>query len=220
MTGNGNICRDYAPRPLDAWLALLSAFALMLSVILVAMSMTGCVSEVPNTGFHPIVRDFGPFKETWLYSKAEVWQPLMVPVLYEGKDCYQVVETWHCYAHEIPKGLIVDGASVPRWAWTFMPPDGLHRAAALYHDWIYLNKGVLPDTTTYSRAQADKCFFELMIECGVSERRAKIAYEGVRLGGWAVWNRPKEPPVILPVENRMGTQNPKPRNFLSHLYAP
>ena len=49
----------------------------------------------------------------------------------------------------IPEGFVYDGATVPRWLWTLigMTPDGLHRAAALMHDWMYAHRGFLPSNS-------------------------------------------------------------------------
>lgn len=46
----------------------------------------------------------------------------------------------------IPAGFKYDGASVPRvfWSVTGFLPDGLGRAAALVHDFIYVHKGKMP----------------------------------------------------------------------------
>src|SRR5690606_37335397 len=52
------------------------------------------------------------------------------------------------YLHRItvPAGFEHDGASVPRLLWTLSgaAPDGLHRAAALVHDFNYRHRGRLP----------------------------------------------------------------------------
>lgn len=87
----------------------------------------------------------------------------------------------------VPEGFIYDGASVPRLAWSFMPPDGLHRAAALVHDFLYVHLGRMAHRT-YTRAEADKIFYLIMRDSGVSYFRAKAAYLAVRAGGWTYWN--------------------------------
>jgi hypothetical protein len=79
----------------------------------------------------------------------------------------------------------------------------------------------MPEGTVYTRKEADVAFYHLMLEAGVSERRAGIAYRGVRLGGWVAWAS-RESPLFLPVERqRMSApQFLPPRTIHSHLYAP
>lgn len=151
-------------------------------------------------------------------------QPLLIPILYKGDECYQLVESWAFTTLgirvSIPKGFVADGASVPRALWPFMPPDGTHRAASLAHDWLYVNKGHVDDTEfVWTRSDADETFLELMIKALISPARARIAYRGVRLGGWWVWSRPKKPPVILPIRNALAASVQK-RRLIKHLYAP
>ncbi len=166
-----------------------------------------------------------PERAKTLVQKDTIAQPLLVPLVYRGKELYQNLEDWtftdsQGVVHTVPKGLIVDGASVPRSCWWFMPPDGLHRAGAFAHDWLYINKGRI-DGMNFTRAECDTTFYNLMVAAGVSERRAGLAYRGVRLGGWSVWNREYEGPIILPVSKRMWAPRViEPRTASSHLYAP
>lgn len=159
-----------------------------------------------------------------LASKERVTQPLLVPIYHKGEECYQFVRPWSFVdngtTHHVPKGLVIDGASVPRLCWPWMPPDGAHRAGAAGHDWAYLNKGHITGLNL-TRHECDVIFYDLMVDAGVSERRAGIAYRGVRLGGWRVWNRPAEPLVILPVDPRMAARRITPeRTMFSHIFAP
>lgn len=156
-------------------------------------------------------------------ARARLTQPLLVPVRVDGHENYQNTREWpvtvNGTTHRIPKGLIVDGASVPRMCWSFMPPDGLHRAGAFFHDWGYINKGILPDGPILTRHQCDEAFYNLMVEAGVSEKRAGLAYRGVRIGGWKVWNRPRQPLLILPVDERMAVRDARERTFSRHIYS-
>ncbi len=138
----------------------------------------------------------------------EFAQPLIVPI---AEDLYRLVET---YSYEwdnagirnrltIPAGFEFDGASAPRIIWTLtgIIPDGLIRAAALVHDFIYRHGGRLPAGVhqvlvngewvdargRWTRGQADKMFARLMREAGYSKTRRRAAYLGVRLFGWASW---------------------------------
>ncbi len=83
----------------------------------------------------------------------------------------------------VKEGFRWDGASVPKILWGLgFKPDGKHRAAALVHDFIYINKGMLPAGSMYSsytqikdqiqygsitRKDADRLFGRMMKEAGV-----------------------------------------------------
>lgn len=102
----------------------------------------------------------------------------------------------------IPAGFICDGASVPKILWHFMLPDGLHRAAALVHDFLYEYRGKLPIGSyqrltgnkweiidaQWERRHADKMFARILRESNVSKFKRRNAYRAVRAGGWTYWN--------------------------------
>jgi hypothetical protein len=77
-------------------------------------------------------------------------QPHIIPIKESG-DLYMLEEDYEIslkpYGLDfyifIPKGFRYDGATVPRWFWsiTGLTRDGIHRPAALVHDYIYVNKG-------------------------------------------------------------------------------
>lgn len=97
----------------------------------------------------------------------------------------------------IPAGFICDGASVPRIVWTGsgLTPDGLLRAAALVHDWIYYHKGrvhayslnrgmdIEGQMISVNREDADRIFLRLMLAAGMPGWRAKVAWRAVRIFG-------------------------------------
>lgn len=105
----------------------------------------------------------------------------------------------------IPAGFEYDGASNPWWLWTItrILPDGLGRAAALVHDWLYVHKGRLMDGkfqrytqelwrgvyTPWERHQADKLFANMLDEAGETKIRRRMMYLGVRLVGWIYWRK-------------------------------
>lgn len=123
------------------------------------------------------------------------------------------------YRIVVPRGFIHNGASVPRLVWTIsgILPDGLIRAAALIHDWIYRCRGRLPWPTyqykspnalktnpfgrideetmwcdihgVWTRKNADRLFARIMREAGMSKRRRRAAYLAVRMFGWVAWRR-------------------------------
>ncbi|MCB1137248.1 MAG: DUF1353 domain-containing protein [Leptospiraceae bacterium] len=104
----------------------------------------------------------------------------------------------------VPSGFTYDGASVPRIAWslTGIRPDGLLRAAAAVHDWIYRWAGDLPEGShefridasewqvaigRWKRKDADRLFGRMMREAGVGAIKRKMAYVAVRLMGRLGW---------------------------------
>lgn len=105
----------------------------------------------------------------------------------------------------VPKNFIYDGASVPgALGWMVgLHRDGLIRAAALVHDFIYKNKGVLPNGAFYispdgganwvighgkwNRADCDKLFRKMMVESGMPGYKVDIAYNMVKMFGWTYW---------------------------------
>lgn len=137
-------------------------------------------------------------------EREHTLQPAIVAVWYQGKEAFQLVADWSFYdgnghPHTIPKGFVFDGASVPRWAWWWMPPIGRQDAGALPHDWIYVHKGHLPDGATFTRAEADMLLYDLLVDAGLSSTRSGLVYRAVRFGGGLTWSRPAEPVPILPV---------------------
>lgn len=109
------------------------------------------------------------------------------------------VENWII----VKDGFRWDGASVPKifWNWGFKT-DGKHRAAALIHDFIYVNKGKLPQGSmiskyknqtaqnqygSFSRVDADRLFGRMMKEAGVSKLRRNLMWFAVSSFGWIYW---------------------------------
>lgn len=108
------------------------------------------------------------------------------------------------YRFIVPEGFKYDGASVPRIYWTIVGflPDGLGRAAALIHDYIYVYKGKIPKghllvkddsgqwveyQGEWIRKRADKLFLSLLIKGGVPKIRRNLAYWAVKGFGWYPW---------------------------------
>jgi len=127
-----------------------------------------------------------------------------------GRTAYVLNNDW-CYKWEIegrirrinmPKGFIYDLASVPRaGALIGIHPDGLHRAAATIHDWIYEHEGELPKGSyqefidgewvdlddVWIRENADRIFCRIMKESGVGRKRRWIMFKVVHRLGWIAW---------------------------------
>ena len=135
-------------------------------------------------------------------------QPLNIPL---SKKYYKLVEDYgyrwthdgSAYRIQVPAGFIYDGASVPRLLWSVfgLRPDGLIRAAALVHDWIYRFAGQLPRGRFqrqvdgawadvdggWSRYDTDRLFGRMMRETGVSQFRRRCAFLAVHWFGHSGW---------------------------------
>jgi hypothetical protein len=92
----------------------------------------------------------------------------------------------------IPAGFYFDLASIPRPLWWLMAPFELSLAAPLLHDFLYRYKGNPPNGAvvprrTYTRAEADALFKDVMHREGVSRWRRTLAYAAVRAAGGLSW---------------------------------
>lgn len=114
-------------------------------------------------------------------------QPDIRPVK-ESNDLY---ELQHDYVFDfigtnfvIKKGFRYDGAS---YAALLFQRDGIHRAAALVHDYLYVHKGDVGGYI-YTRKQADKKFKDMLIAAGLKSWHVWLAHKSVRALGWIWWN--------------------------------
>ena len=96
----------------------------------------------------------------------------------------------------VPKGFVTDLASIPRWAWTLVPPDGPWVKGAVIHDFLYATRGTgawkrHPSGNTreapYTRAEADWILRDALENRGVDVLRRNIIWLAVRLGGARGW---------------------------------
>lgn len=90
----------------------------------------------------------------------------------------------------VPKGFVTDLASVPRLPGMYLLFGGKARKPAVLHDWLYtLHDG--------EREIADAVFFRAMAHDENLFTRTMM-WLGVRVGGWAVWQRRKVPTLPPP----------------------
>lgn len=96
----------------------------------------------------------------------------------------------------VPPGFVTDLASIPRWAWTLLPPDGPWVKAAVIHDFLYRTHGTgvwkghpsgIARPQPYSRAEADGILREAMADRGVGPVARGIIWAAVRVGGSGGW---------------------------------
>jgi len=88
-----------------------------------------------------------------------------------------------------PSGSVVDGASIPRAAWSLMggPFEGRYRNASVLHDVSY-------DQHTRPWPECDRMFYNAMRCSGVSAVEAGTMYYALRKFGHH-WKAPKAEPV-------------------------
>ncbi len=102
------------------------------------------------------------------------------------------------YVHTIrvPPGFVTDLASIPRWSWILLPPDGPWLKGAVIHDFLYATRGTgvwkahpraITRAEDYSRREADDILREAMANRGVDMVRRNIIWLAVRLGGGSGW---------------------------------
>ena len=92
----------------------------------------------------------------------------------------------------VPAGFEFDLSSVPRAFWSFIAPFELSIAAPLLHDFLYRYGGKLPPGSvtpprSYTRAEADRMFREIMRAEGVSVWRRTLAHAATRVFGGSAW---------------------------------
>ncbi|MFP9136622.1 DUF1353 domain-containing protein [Devosia sp. XGJD_8] len=126
----------------------------------------------------------------------------IAPSIKEGRSLWGMHDplTYHPgdrqHTITVPAGFVTDLASVPRWAWILIPPDGPWVKAAIIHDYLYSTGGTgkwkkHPPSITrpqpYSRLEADRIMEEAMENRGVGWFARRLIYAAVRLGGSGGW---------------------------------
>lgn len=110
-------------------------------------------------------------------TRGDKWR-LIEPLLYVTDVGYRIT---------VPKGFVMDLASIPRLARPLFPVHGRHTRAAVVHDWLYHQEGQLKGRK-FTRLEADQIFYNAMLELHVPQWRAWVMYKAVRLGGWVWWS--------------------------------
>ena len=97
----------------------------------------------------------------------------------------------------VPPGFVTDLASVPRFVWSFYPPDGPWAKAAIIHDFLYFTHGTgvwhdevgITRGRPYSRKEADDILKEAMADRQVGRWERFVIWASVRLGGAGGWGK-------------------------------
>ena len=94
----------------------------------------------------------------------------------------------------IPVGFIFDGASVPKFLHTWLSPMGVLLVGGLIHDYGYkyqtlLCKGKKKSIGTKTQKELDIIFRDVNIIQNGFRLINYLAYYGLKLGGFAAWNK-------------------------------
>ena len=94
----------------------------------------------------------------------------------------------------IPKGFVFDGASVPKFLHTWLSPMGVLLIGGLIHDYGYkyqtlLCKGKKKAIGMKTQSQLDVIFRDVNIVQNGFRLINYLAYYGLKLGGFAAWNK-------------------------------
>lgn len=93
----------------------------------------------------------------------------------------------------VPEGFYTDMASVPKALWFWIAPFGKHQEAALIHDYLYANSGLLLGLEKkLTRKESDQLFYEIMKKDGTNKVKARIMKWSVNLFGWLFWEKNKK----------------------------
>lgn len=82
---------------------------------------------------------------------------------------------------KVPTGFVTDLASVPRFFWMWLRPDGNYAYAAVIHDYLYW-------TQEQSRESANEILRIVMDEFAVPKMEALAIYGAVTLFGKSAWD--------------------------------
>ena len=104
-----------------------------------------------------------------------------------GRNLWRVMKGFKYYVHnetsgqwvDVPRGYLMDGASVPQFLWSVIPPWGSYGAATIVHDILceYLQLTVEGVPCKITRKQADDILLEAMEVLGVDH------YDVIKISG-------------------------------------
>ena len=123
------------------------------------------------------------WRKTWIWlTKPRLWEVV--------EDYYFILPSGTEIV--IPKGFVMDGASIPRPFWFLLSPTGLLLIAGLIHDYGYRFDCLLLDKLTPYRKGAgkaywDELFYEINLMVNDVKPVAKVAYWAVKFGGASAW---------------------------------
>lgn len=123
----------------------------------------------------------GTVKAEWLVKTREM--KLLEPFAFKGPDC----KSW-----PVPKGALVDGASIPQVFWSVIggPFEGRYRDASVVHDYYCKIK-------SEPWEKVHDMFYDAMLANGVDSNKAALMFYAVRWFGpkWVI--KLKSPSVLI-----------------------
>lgn len=125
-------------------------------------------------------------------------QPDIRPHSESGKKRYKLNENYRFvlnidgekHTFQISKGMTYDGASIPRFIMAIigLERNGIHRAGALLHDYLYKRMGRIMDENAvsfiFNRKDIDRLFLKGIEFHGIKSWHGRLSYLAVRAFGW------------------------------------
>lgn len=122
----------------------------------------------------------GELTVTQLDTDWKLWR-LEEPLIYE------IGELGSGKIVTVPKGMVTDGASVPRMFWWLLPTWGSYSRAAAVHDYLIgCIEELKPHPDAETRLAADRIFLEAMGVCNTPYILRGMLYAGVRITSYFV----------------------------------
>lgn len=148
------------------------------------------------------IENFKFLDDLWtlrLKDRSLLLAPGVEPLVIVGRD-YPVSFTCDGKPRKItvPKGLLTDLTSVPRYARWLVSKVGRHLEAAIIHDWLYgyhPEEGLAPGI--WNRKLADAIFLAGMKAANVPRLRMWAIYRAVRLGGAKSYREGENQVVVI-----------------------
>ena len=115
---------------------------------------------------------------------------------------------WWNYTIQAPKGMALNGSSVPAIGKALVNED-YHNRAWIAHDLVYIFKGrksimkvgepseIKLEVPKLTRKEIDKVFIEVVKLTGAPKFQRWLAYTAIRLGGGFLWRKPFKPESII-----------------------
>lgn len=97
----------------------------------------------------------------------------------------------------VPKGMLTDLASVPRWARWAVGRVGPHLEAAIVHDFLYI---AWQNVENYAAKKEDQKFADALMDkamekAKVANFKRKLIFTALWFVGWNVYKKKDEPPL-------------------------
>jgi len=117
------------------------------------------------------------------------------------RPSFELISDWKFKVDEdteliVPKGFVVNGASVPRFFWFMMSPVGVLFLPSIIHDYAYVKGKVLVlQSNEYrwitgkSRTYYDRLFLKVAQSVNPWSWKSRVAYYALVFGGQSAWDK-------------------------------